>query len=1011
MFGTMNRFQRYLLPLFLLILLAAPLRAVEPDGAEFRERLESARMLYNSGAYAAAEQAFGELSDAIGNTYALRRSELEAYRVLCAIAMDRINAEWMVKVFAENYPTAPELSMVRYALASRFFDRGEYEKAHEYFEDINKHYLYSEWRTEFEFKRSFCDMRTGHNDKAAAGYESIIREPLSIYTYPSIYYLAYVRYMDKEFDTAFDLFRRAAGDSRFRVMSTYYCVESKFMRGDNAYVAEVGPTIIDEVGADLKPNLARIVAEALFSLNRNEEASHYLEVYRNSGAKLSRKDYYFSGILSYDLKSYKSAAESFEKVVTVPDSLSQNAWYHLANCYLNQRNQIAAMTAFQSAAALDFDPAIQEDALFNFAKLSFDVNSDISQFDQYMQRYPKSGRDDIINNYIAASYLRAKDYASAVEALDKVVKKDPETTVNLQRASYLRAMQQIQAGAYRSAIPMLETSLANAKYDQTLGSQASYWMAECFYRNNRFQDAANIYSQLLDRSDFRRGNLGGLTLYNLAYCYFKDGKFADAQKRFAEYLETPEAQLFDRDARTRLGDAYYMQNNYAAAAKAYETVYTKYNTSTDIYPAYQSAVSYGLTGNDAKKIAILRSVIRRHRNAALYPQALFELGRTYVQRGENEDASECFFTLLGMKADSSYYAKSLLELAMISSNAGKFDKAIDYYKTVVSECPHTQEAQDAISGMESIYQTLNKPEVFLSWLDEIGMSNIKSDDEREQMLFASAEQLHQNGRHTSAMSALQSFLAAYPDGPYTTRAWYLLAESLRATNRKEAATDAYMKAMKRGDNEAITEAATVAYAKISMELERYSRAAVAYSSLIANTNNNNLRQNAQLGRLRAYFRAKKYDDAIKDGEMLIADETAPAAMVREARYMLAKSYRVKGDRLQAKPLLEALSSDASDSYGAEANYLQVLDAFNAGDFVEVENRVYAFSDSGTSQLYWLARSFIILGDAFAARDDLEQAEATWRSVLDGYTPSSEDDDVLDQVRERIEKLIKQEVKG
>ena len=185
----MKRLLHTLLTALLLLAAALPLRAVEPDGADFRERLESARMLYNSGAYAAAEQAFTELSAAIGDSYALRRSELEAYRVLCAIAMNRVNAEWMVKVFAENYPTAPELSMVRYALASRFFDRGEYDKAHEYFETINKRYLYSDWRTEFEFKRSFCNMRTGHNDRAAAGYKSIIDEPLSIYTYPSIYYL------------------------------------------------------------------------------------------------------------------------------------------------------------------------------------------------------------------------------------------------------------------------------------------------------------------------------------------------------------------------------------------------------------------------------------------------------------------------------------------------------------------------------------------------------------------------------------------------------------------------------------------------------------------------------------------------------------------------------------------------------------------------------------------------------------------------------------------------------
>ncbi len=238
-----------------------------------------------------------------------------------------------------------------------------------------------------------------------------------------------------------------------------------------------------------------------------------------------------------------------------------------------------------------------------------------------------------------------------------------------------------------------------------------------------------------------------------------------------------------------------------------------------------------------------------------------------------------------------------------------------------------------------------------------------------------------------------------------------MAESLRATNRKEAAADAYLKVMKRGTEGALTEAATVAYARISMELERYSRAAAAYSSLISTTENEPLRQSALLGRMRAYYKTKKYDEAIKDAQMLVSDAAAPEATLREAQYTLAKSYRVKGDRMLAKPLLESLSVNPADAYGAEATYLQVLDAFNAGNFADVENRVYAFSDSGTPQLYWLAKSFIVLGDAFVAREELEQAEATYRSILEGYAPAGDDDDVCDQVRERLDKIKKTEVKG
>ena len=71
---------------------------------------------------------------------------------------------------------------------------------------------------------------------------------------------------------------------------------------------------------------------------------------------------------------------------------------------------------------------------------------------------------------------------------------------------------------------------------------------------------------------------------------------------------------------------------------------------------------------------------------------------------------------------------------------------------------------------------------------------------------------------------------------------------------------------------------------------------------------------------------------------------------------------------------------------------------------EVENKVYAFSDAGSGQVYWLAKSFIVLGDSFVERDEYEQAKATFESVRDGYTPSGNEDDVMDNVEMRLRKL-------
>ena len=66
--------------------------------------------------------------------------------------------------------------------------------------------------------------------------------------------------------------------------------------------------------------------------------------------------------------------------------------------------------------------------------------------------------------------------------------------------------------------------------------------------------------------------------------------------------------------------------------------------------------------------------------------------------------------------------------------------------------------------------------------------------------------------------------------------------------------------------------------------------------------------------------------------------------------------------------------------------------------------VYDFSGKAGGQNYWLAKAFIVLGDSFAEQDNLAQAKATFESVLNGYESQGADDDVLDNVRMRLDKL-------
>lgn len=986
---------------FVLLMLAFPASAQSHDGLTWADRLESARKLYYSGSYYAAEKAFDALLPVEEKGKGLRASEVEAYKVLCAIALDRVNVDGLVKVFSDKYPNAPELSMINYALASNYFERGLYAEAADIFAEVEEKNLYRDWRTEYRFKRAFSEMTRGNRKAAAPLFRSVAEGRKGKFTYPATYYLGYVHYLDKRFDDAYGLFVKSAADSRFKMMSDYYALESKFMLGDHYYVSSNGDAVYDEVTADLKPNVARMLSEANFAMGETTLAQRYMDTFEASGTAMSRNDYFYSALLAYSLNSYPRALEYFGKVTSGErDSLCQSALYHEANCYLNTGNKIAAMKDFKEASQLTYDGVITEDALFNFAKLSFDVNSDISQFAKYQELYPESARNDVINNYMAMAFVEERDYSSAVEMLRRIDKPDAEVSANLQKAAFLRAMELVEKGAYRSAVPFFELSSAHGGNNPLLSNLAEFWDAECLFRDGRYREAINVNGKLLADPLFRKSPEYPMALFNQGYSLFKEGSYSAAGNFFADYLACADVQ-YEKDALIRLADCHFMENAYGDAAAAYKAVCDRYPGSDDLYPNLQAAISYGLSGNESTKLSILKDAVAGHINAPLYPRALYELGLAYVQAGKDSDAAECFQALQSPSPENAFFAKSTLALAMISTNSGRYEKALDYYKRLLGAAPDSPEAPDALVGLENVYGILNRPADYLAYLDENGLSSLKSEEEREKMLFKSAEQLYRSGQYANAMNALQGYVAAYPDGPNCVTAEYYLAETLRRTGRKEAACDMYRKVIEAGGR--YKEASLGSYGQLSYELGHYARAASAFSALTGAATMDDVRCGAFSGLMRSQYKARKYDSAVSAADSVLTYTFAAREVLREAESVKAKSLASQGDREGALALYDALAADCTDLYGAEAAYLRIVDAYNSADHPAVEERVYAFSDAKSPQVYWLARSFLVLGDSFFDRGDQQQAEATWNSVVEFYQPDGEDD-IIPAAKARLAKL-------
>ena len=980
------------------VMTSFPLQAAS-DGApglaskEFKEALR----LYDRGLANRSSIVFDRLARMNDD------ADAEGYAVMADIVSGTPGYVSMMETYLAKRPHTALAFRMRYQHAMNLFEAEEYLEAGNILSEIDRKRIDKGQIDEYIFKSAFCALENGDEAKAKELFQEIDMRPVSDYTAPSRYVLGYLAYEDQDFQKAIDWMDEASEDSRFKSMAEYYIFESRFMLKDHEYVVANGDSMYAAVPKERKAHLARIISESCLVLGDVDKARKYYEL-SGSGADVgnNRSDWFYSGSMLYAIDDYEGAIRSYSNMTDRTDSLGQIANYHLGYSYIQTKNKVAALDAFKDAANVLHDPELTEDAFFNWAKLAFDLNDDTSVFNAYIDAYPAKEQEQRINSYIAVAALHDRDYEAAVNAYDKIDELDDHMVLNYMKANYMRANQLVKNGSYRLAIPCLKAAAYYSDRSSRFNQLSRFWLAESYYRNEQYRDALTTYTDLYNISALYGQEEHDILPYNIAYCYFESGDYPAALKWFGEYLEDPYA-AYRKEALVRSADCYFVDKDYKKACEMYENVIESYADSTDMYPYYQAGVAYGLLKKPAKKIELLKNVMKASPDADFYAESLYELGRAYVAKYEDDKAQECFMLLANSVKDATYVARAYLEMGSLARNQSQYNDALKYYKTVVEDMPMSGYAEDALAAIESIYQIRNKPKEYIAYIEKIGKGDSKTADEKEDMIFNSAEQIFLSENYQKALVALDSYLEQYPDGRNAYKADFYKAESYRLLGKFEQACDCYRKVIEGGEG-SFVELSMLNFSDISFRLERWEDAYGGYSSLYSAALLENNKSTALAGMMRSAYRGHDWGEAIKNADKVMFDSRTSQALHTEAQYVKAKSYLASSRRDEAFAILEKLSEDVSGEYGAEAAYLLILDSYDKGEFEEVENKVYAFSDAGSPQVYWLAKSFIVLGDSFVERDELAQAKATFESVRDGYEPQNADDDVRDNVELRLKKL-------
>lgn len=952
---------------------------------------EHALGLYNSGMLSKAMGEFKEIDGPLA----------KGYYVLCATELRLEGYEDMVNAYLAEAPYTGLVPVIRLRHALNLFDAGEFSLAGEEFNAIDENLIPSSELTAFLYKRAYCDFHNGEHDSAMYGFRKVDRRPFSDYTSPARYGIGYILYEQQNFKEALRWFALARTDLRFEEQANYYIVECHFMMKDYDYVTTEGVQLYDRVPQERKSHFARIISESFLVKGDAERAQDYYDMAKGAPDK-TRSDYFYAGTLLYTVKDWQGAIDNYSKMTDRADSIGQVASYQMGYSYVQTKNKVAAMGAFREAAQTDFNAAITEDAFFNWAKLSFDLNNDNSVFDKYLEKYSDKVKGEQIYVYQALAALNNHDYAGAVAAYDNIDELDSDMVSNYMKANYLRAEQLVSNGSWRNAVPYLKAAAFYSDKLSGFNQLSRYWLAESYYRDGQYAQARQIFNDLYNLSALDRSEEGRLLPYNIAYCHFKEGDYGQAGKWFDTYLVSRD-RLRRRDAMLRKADCRFVAKNYKDAAAAYGEAIKAYPSLDDLYPYYQAGMSAGLSGDIGGKTKYLELAADARPDALFYNETIYELARTYADNKNAAKAEQCYSTLVSKSSDKAYVARALIGLGILSRNAKDYDAALDYYKRVVRDMPGTEFSTDALLAIESIYGSKQEPENYLAYIETLGGASGKTEADKEALLFNSAEQIFLAGNYGKAAVSLQSYLDRYPAGEYTDQVYFYMAESYKGLSRKEQACDYYGKVLS-GNDDSYKEVAALGYASLSYQLERYDDAEAGYAALARIARIEKNRHVAAVGLMESAYMARKYPEALEYAQAVRNDASSSEDELLTADYIRARSLLAASRRDEAFAVLRTISGKVRTPQGAEAAVMLIQDSYDRGDFDEVEKQVYSFSESGTDQTYWLARAFIILGDTFVEKDELRQAKATFESVRDGYTPSSKEDDILDSVRMRLEKL-------
>jgi TolA-binding protein len=988
--------------LFILFIALAGLRVlaqkttvyIDPD-LEFKNGAE----LYDKKKYGSALKCFQNYIERNKNPKALLRIDAEYYSAACAIELFNKDGEWQMKKFIERHPESNKVKWGYFYLGKSNYRKKKYEPSIEYFEKVDVYELTKEDKSELYFKRGYSYLQTKQTEKAKNDFYEI-KDIDNKYAKPANYYYSHVAYTEKNYSTALEGFTRLLNDETFGTVVPYYIAQIYFLQGKYEDVIRVAPALLnDSIHAQKAGEINRIIGQSYYHKQQYKEAIPYLL----KGPVASAEDNYQLGFSYYKTSDILNAATYFEKAALNNDSLAQNAFYYLADCYLKISDRAKARNAYFAAYNLNFDKQIREESLLNYAKLCYETgfspyNDAIKYFQQYIKEYPESIHKEEAYQYLVNCFHSTKNYEGAIRAIEKMDLNDPRLKEVYQRLIYYRAVTFYNNSQVDSAKKYFSASL-RLNTEPVVSAESKYWLGEISYQNKAYNNAISAWQEF----QLMQGSVNlkeyDVSNYNIGYAYFMNKNFNEAGISFRKYLlsKNLDDALKAADANVRTADCYFMAKNFQSAADYYETAIALNKIDVD-YSIYQKALCNGLLKNYREKINDLAQLQKQFPSSAYIVSSVFETAESYKLAGDQENAITYYNKIINDYPASPYVSRAIKTVGFLYYNQNKYDKAFSYLDKIVKQNPKSDEAKDAIETIKKIFKEQNKPEELESYMQSIG-SSISVSELDESYWDKAAELYYDKKDCDAAMPEMQKYISKFPDGKYITEANFCFAECAYSKGNFADALTSYKFVLSKPRN-IHTETSLAKAAYMLFKDKNYAEALPLYQQLKDAAESTQNKLAARLGSMRCAFYTKNYEVCINECNLVMNTEKISPVQLTEVHQMKSISLYETNRKDEAIADFNYVVKNAKSEAGAEAYYYLAQIHFQKKEWKEAEKTINAMINYTYSNNDWNTKGMLLMADVYADKKEYANAEAVLQSVIENADKA----EFIDQAKKRLQEI-------